>query len=188
MNFTLPISPDLSLRVLRPQEAGALFSLIQKNRQHLREWLPWVDATRSPIDTRRFLEASYMGYLRGLGFSLGLRWQGGLCGVIGFHAFDPLNRVTSLGYWLAQDFCGQGIMRSSVTACLDYAFHERGMNRLMIRCAVGNERSRRIPQALGFQFEGIQREAEWLYDHFVDLEVYSMLASDWPGSTVAGAV
>lgn len=181
MNSTLSISPELFLRVLRPYEAGALFSLVQKNRSHLRQWLPWVDATRSPVDSRRFLEMSYMGSLRGSGFSLGIRFHGSLIGVVGFHDFDRMNRVTSLGYWLSEEFCGQGIMRRSVAACAEYAFNERGMNRLYIRCAVGNERSRRIPLALGFQFEGIQRQAEWLHDHFVDLEVYSMLAPEWTG-------
>ncbi|MBI3110076.1 MAG: GNAT family N-acetyltransferase, partial [Ignavibacteriales bacterium] len=32
---------------------------------------------------------------------------------------------------------------------------------------------------LGFRPEGKIREAEWLYDHFVDHLVYGMLAPDW---------
>jgi ribosomal-protein-serine acetyltransferase len=101
VNPHIAINPDLSLRVLRPFEAGALFMLVQRNREHLREWLPWVDSTRAPIDTRRFLEMSYAGFLRGEGFSYGIRSQGTLVGVVGFHGFDRINRVTSLGYWLA---------------------------------------------------------------------------------------
>ncbi|MGC9452323.1 MAG: GNAT family N-acetyltransferase [Oceanipulchritudo sp.] len=175
----ISICPDLSLRVLRPNEAGMLFSLVEENRNHLREWLPWVDATRSPVDTRKFLEMSYSGFLRGAGFNYGIRFCGGLVGVIGFHGFDRVNRVTSLGYWLSVDHCGQGIMRQSVAACVEFAFHVQEMNRLYVRCATGNQRSRRIPEALGFVHEGTQRQAEWLYDHFVDLEVYSVLASEW---------
>jgi ribosomal-protein-serine acetyltransferase len=182
----LSISPDLFLRVLRPYEAGALFSLIQENRSHLREWLPWIDATRSPVDSRRFLEMSYSGFLRGAGFNFGIRYYGGLIGVIGFHGFDRANRTTSIGYWLSQAMCGKGIMRQSVGACIQYAFEKQGMNRLYIRCATGNQRSRRVAEALGFTHEGTQREAEWLYDHFVDLEVYSILASEWKGSLTFG--
>lgn len=182
MEPILSISPDLFLRVLRPYEAGALFSLVQRNRNHLRQWLPWIDATRSPIDSRRFLEMSYAGFLRGAGFNFGIRYHGSLVGVIGFHGFDRMNRVTSLGYWLTEEACGKGIMRHSAAACIDYAFDKQGMNRLYVRCAAGNERSKRIPVALGFTFEGVQREAEWLYDHFVDLEVYSILAAEWSQS------
>jgi ribosomal-protein-serine acetyltransferase len=180
----LAISPDLFLRVLRPYEAGALFSLVQENREHLRQWLPWIDATRSPVDSRRFLEISYAGFLRGGGFNFGIRYHGELVGVIGFHGFDRANRTTSIGYWLSQAACGKGLMRQSVSACIEYAFDKQGMNRLYIRCATANHRSRRVAQALGFTHEGTQREAEWLYDHFVDLEVYSILASEWKASLV----
>lgn len=186
MDPILTISSDFFLRVLRPCEAGALFSLIQENRSHLREWLPWVDATRNPVDSCRFLELSYAGYLRGAGYNFGIRHNGGLVGVIGFHGFDRANRTTSVGYWLSKPMCGKGIMRQSVAACIQYAFEKQGMNRLYIRCATGNQRSRRIAEALGFTHEGTQREAEWLYNHFVDLEVYSILASEWSGSVSLG--
>ena len=54
-----------------------------------------------------------------------------------------------------------------------------GLHRLEIRCAVENHRSSAVPRRLGFLEEGILREAEWLYDHWVDLRVFSMLAQDW---------
>ena len=184
VNPSLFISSELSLKVLRPYEAGAVFSLVKNNRQHLRQWMPWVDATRSPIDSRRFLELSYAGFLRGEGFSYGIRFEDNLVGLVGFHGFDRVNKVTSLGYWLAKDYCGRGIMRQSVAACLEFAFREMEMNRLYVRCAEGNERSKNIPRSLGFSFEGVQREAEWLYDHYVNLEVYSLLAAEWRISTL----
>ncbi|MFO7724984.1 MAG: GNAT family protein [Oceanipulchritudo sp.] len=179
MEPVLRHSSGISLHVLRAHEAGTLFTLINRNRQHLREWLPWVDASRDVWDTRRFLERSYGSYLRGGGFSFGIQRNRELVGVIGFHGFDTVNRVTSLGYWLAEEACGQGLMRAGVDACVSYAFGERGMNRLYVRCATGNLRSRKVAEALGFVHEGTQREAEWLYDHFADLEVYSVLAREW---------
>jgi ribosomal-protein-serine acetyltransferase len=48
----------------------------------------------------------------------------------------------------------------------------------VIACGVENKRSQAIPQRLGFTHEGTARQAEWLYDHFVDHQIYSLLRSD----------
>lgn len=173
------IAEDLWLELLHPARSGELFQLIDENREYLRRWLPWIDQTQTIEDTKPFLETSWSGYLRGEGFSLGICHSDELAGIIGFHAFDRAHRVTSLGYWLSEAHTGQGLMTRSVERCLDFAFEGQDMNRVYLRCATENTPSRRIAKHLGFQHEGRQREAEWLYDHFVDLEVYAMLKREW---------
>ena len=42
-----------------------------------------------------------------------------------------------------------------------------------------NIKSRAIPERLGFKYEATLRQCEWLYDHYVDHAVYSMLASEY---------
>ena len=59
------------------------------------------------------------------------------------------------------------------------AFTHLRLHRVVIRCAVENRRSRAIPEHLGFTLEGIARESEWLYDHFLDIAVYAMLENEW---------
>ena len=53
-----------------------------------------------------------------------------------------------------------------------------GLHRVEIRCAIDNHRSRAVPHRLGFRLEGQMREAEWLYNHWVDHAVYAGLATD----------
>ena len=64
------------------------------------------------------------------------------------------------------------------------AIHEAVARAIAIKAAVvakdpQDTGSRAIPKRLGFTQEGVQKDAEWLYDHFVDLVMYSMLASQW---------
>ena len=64
-------------------------------------------------------------------------------------------------------------------ALTEYAFKELALNKVEIRVAVGNKKSRSIPERLGFINEGCIRQAEWLYDHYVDHVVYGILSEEW---------
>jgi ribosomal-protein-serine acetyltransferase len=92
---------------------------------------------------------------------------------------DWPNRSTAIGYWLAEPLQGRGIMTAACRAMVANAFGDLGLNRVEIRCATTNARSRVIPMRLGFGLEGVCRQVEWLYDHFVDHEIWAMLAEHW---------
>lgn len=184
--FQLDAGNGLRLELLKPDDAPRVYAEIDRSRAHLREWLPWVDAAVNSRQTRAHLRDSIDGFARGEGFSLGLLDGETFVGMIGFHAFDMANRLTSVGYWLGQAYGGKGRMTRAVIAACNYAFKERGINRVTIRCATGNRRSRAIPERLGFVHEGCQREAEWLYGQPVDLEIYGILAREWADLSRAG--
>ena len=74
-------------------------------------------------------------------------------------------------------------MTKACRAVVATAFEKYDLHRIEIRCATGNNKSCAIAKRLGFQYEGTLREAEWLYDHFVDLAVYSMLEQEWARAT-----
>ena len=99
--------------------------------------------------------------------------------MVGLHAIDWANRNTSLGYWVGETHQGRGLVTRSCAALLERLFGELGLNCVEIGCAVGNTRSAAIPERLGFTREAVLRQREWLYDHFVDHVVYSLLASEW---------
>lgn len=177
--FTIPLDADVELRIFEEWDAKELFQLIERNREYLRQWLPWVDYETSIDDSWSFVKRSLQRYMDNEGFALGVRYQDRLAGVISYHTIDWPNRQVEIGYWLGAEFQGRGLMTRACSALIDYAFHKLMLNRVAILCATGNARSRAIPERLGFKQEGLRREGEWLYDHFVDLIVYSMLAREW---------
>jgi ribosomal-protein-serine acetyltransferase len=177
--FAHEIDADTSLTLLEDRHGDELFALTDRNRSHLREWLPWLDRIRTPADTRAFIRASLAQLAEGNGFQAGVVRRGRLAGVIGLHYVQRLHRTTGIGYWLGAEYQGRGLMTRSCATVLDHVFGALGLNLAEIQCATANRRSCAIPERLGFTREGTLRQREWLYDHFVDHAVFSMQAREW---------
>jgi ribosomal-protein-serine acetyltransferase len=182
--FALSLGDDVELRLLEPRHAEEYFDLIDQNRFHLRQWLGWVDSNQSIADCRAFIRGVLQQFANNNGLHAGIWFKGALAGTISQNYIDWQNARTEFGYWLGAPFQGHGLITRACRALTDYSFDELRLNRVEILCASGNTRSRAVPERLGFTQEGIFRQAEWLYDHFVDLVVYSMLASDWQINTL----
>jgi ribosomal-protein-serine acetyltransferase len=178
--FRWPVDGDLALGLLLPRHAGALFALVDPNRDHLRPWLPWVDRTLRVEDSLAFIRSALQQLARHEGFHLGLWWGRELTGVLGVPWMDGANGRAGLGYWLGAAFQGRGLMTRSVAALLDFLFDEWGLHRVQIRAAVANARSRAVPERLGFRLEGVLRGVERLSDgRRADHALYAILAEEW---------
>jgi ribosomal-protein-serine acetyltransferase len=182
MTFPAVLEVDGTLRLATVELADCteLFALLDGNRAHLRQWLPWLDINQSTADTRAYIERSRHSAAQGSGWNLLIRHQHKLCGTIGFNWIDRANRACELGYWLAEDATGKGLITRSVRALVDFAFNDLALNRINLSIAAGNQPSRIVAERLGFTEEGTARQAEWLYDHYVDLVRYALLREHWP--------
>lgn len=177
--FIHRLDADTHLELLEQRHAPALFALIEANRERLRAWLPWVDRTRTVADSEAYIGATQDQWAGDNGFVAGIWHRGALAGVVGYHKVELPKRATDLGYWLGAAHEGKGLMTLAVRALIAHAFGPLGLNRVEIRCATDNLRSRALPERLGFTLEGVLRDNEWLYDHHVDHAVYSLLAREW---------
>ncbi|WP_347861213.1 GNAT family protein [Salimicrobium sp. PL1-032A] len=177
--FTHRVDEDVSLRLVETRDAESIFMLTDRHRTHLRTFLPWVDATKTVKDTREAVRGFREGYAKDRSMTLVILYQGSIAGVISFNKLDWVNKIAYIGYWLAEDYQGKGVMTKSVKVMTDYAFSSLGMNKVDITAAVENRASRAVPERLSFTQEGIIREEEWVNDRFVDHVVYGMLRREW---------
>lgn len=160
-------------------DAAPLFQLTDESRDILRQWLSWVDYTQTAENSKSFIESALKQFADRKGLTTGILYRGELAGVVSFNDFDWKNGIASIGYWLGRHYKGKGIMTRAVSGLIDYGFYSLELNRIEIRAAVANRKSRAIPERLGFVQEGHIRQAEWLYDRYVDHVVYGMLAHEW---------
>lgn len=183
--LTLPVDDTLTLIEATEADAGLLFRAIDAWRDDLRRWLPFVDNLHDEADEAAFLSAlcAVSPDLRNYTFKI--LSDGTFCGLVGVVSTDPVNRKTEVGYWLLPPWRGRGIMSRSVAALCLWAFDVRAMNRVQIKCAVGNAPSNAIPCRLGFRFEGVERAGEYAGEgRYYDLNVYSLLA--WERNSLSG--
>jgi ribosomal-protein-serine acetyltransferase len=176
---TLFIDERTVLRPLFDNDTGPLFAVVEKNRSHLRRFLPWLDSTRSKDDVKAFRTRVGQQEADGTGLLRVIERDNRLCGVVAFNHINTLNNRAEIGYWLDQDCQGQGLCRRSCELLVGYGFGELQLNRIAIAAAVDNRRSRSVAEGLGFKLEGVLREAEWLYDHYVDHALYAQLRREW---------
>ncbi len=178
-SFRLKVDDNSDLELLNESHADELFNLIESNREYLKEWLPWLDNNRYLQNTIDFIRITQIQYERNETIQFALLHKEQIAGIVGFHRIDWMNRSTAIGYWIGEEYQGRGLITKSCSRVLDYSFGRMGLNRIEIRCATENVKSRAIPERLGFKEEGLIRDAEWLYDHYVDHIVYGMLELDW---------
>jgi len=175
----LDVGDGIVMRPVRMYHGEEIYAAVVANRQSLSKWLPWVPGVNSIADERNFIRASMDHHEAGQVIWLGIWVHGTFAGVTGLHEIDWVNRRTSIGYWLAGHARGRGVMTACVKTLTDFALCELDLNRVEIRCAVGNAPSRAIPERLSFQLEGQLRQAEWIYDRFVDHAIYGLLAEEY---------
>lgn len=177
--MTLKVDDSIELRTLAQSDALTIFNTINSQRTYLGKWLPFVAYTKEITDSENFINSVLNTPKDKLEFTFSIRKYDEFAGIIGLKNTDTLNKKTEIGYWLSEKSQRQGIITKSVAKLCDFIFNELQLNRIEIKCAIDNQPSIRIPKRLGFTFEGIERQGEWIKDEiYHDLEVYSKLKTD----------
>ena len=178
----IKVNEHIMLKELSRDDAADIFHTINTQRSYLGTWLPFVAFTKEPADTEAFVESVLDTPEENREYVFVIRYDDEFAGIIGFKDTDKINRKTEIGYWLSEHFQKKGIIALSLKQLLPLAFEKLNINRVQIRCAVGNTASSNIPKRLGFTFEGIEREGELLSSgKYANLEIFSLLKSEFKG-------
>jgi len=174
------VDGSIRLRTLEEADAPALFALVDREREHLRRWLPWLDANRAVEDSLAFIRDQHAKAKIEENVPFALLHETELAGVVGYHSIDRGRGACSVGYWIAADLQGRGIVTRAVGALARHAFEVLGLEAVELRAATENRRSRAVAERLGFRAQGVVENAEWLYDHHVDHVVYVLVRAGAP--------
>ncbi|MBO9666638.1 MAG: GNAT family N-acetyltransferase [Bdellovibrio sp.] len=158
--------------------ADQMFALIDKNREHLKD-MPWASVTKTVDNSRMWIESTLAEWDNLALFDYGIylldsdRYMGSL----GVHSIRWDNKNCELGYWIGEEFQGQGYISEAVKIIEAQCF-KSGFHRVEIRCAPFNERSAQVAIKSGYKFEGELREDLLVNGQYRNTKVFGKLSSD----------
>lgn len=100
-------------------------------------------------------------------------------GGVGIHPKTNVYRFTAeVGYWLAQPFWRQGIMRKALGLLINIAFTQTELQRLEASVYDYNTASQALLKSLGFSLEGIRKEYTFKNGAFHDSYLFRMVKEE----------
>ncbi len=177
--LSLKVDNEIKLGTYTQENAEEVFNLVMKNYDHLYQWSPWLDKNYSLKRAKEFVKTCAKQIEEKTSIPLCIKLNGEIVGGTGFNSFNWDYKTTEIGYWLAKKYTGQGIVTRASRRLLDYAFDQLELNRVVMKCVPTNQKSRKIPESLGFTNEGIERQGGFHHGEFVDFVIYSILANEW---------
>jgi ribosomal-protein-alanine N-acetyltransferase len=170
----------LVLRAVTPADTDAMYRIMSDPRVvHFFGTAPMESPEKAAERIAR-IEASFAEQ-EGIRWAITRRGSDELLGTCGFwRLFKPHFRA-EIGYELAPEAWGQGIMPEAVAAALAFGFSKMGLHSVEANIHPDNAASRRVLEKLGFVQEGYFRESyyEAREGIFTDAAVFSLLRSWW---------
>ena len=147
----LLVEDGLELRAPAEKDAEELFLQIDANRNYLREWLPWLDDVISLEDEVSAIGRDAKMRESGEGCMYLICLNEEIVGVMGLNWIDWSNRGCGIGYWISEDYTGQGIATRCCIRLMGHCFDDLGLHRLVLEAAAKNFPSRAIAERLGMR-------------------------------------
>ncbi len=105
---------------------------------------------------------------------------GELVGGVGVRPLSDVRRIDAeLGYWLGEDYWGQGIVTAAVSAITVWAFAELGeLERIHAYVFSSNPASARVLEKAGYHLEGRLRRSVIKRGKIFDMDLYATLRGE----------
>ena len=162
-----------ALKVLDEKDAGALKMLEPGDLSISRgEWL------FAPGNEKEFIEKAAQEYADGTSIWAAILKGEILVGVVALREINQSSKSAGLAYALGAPYRGQGIMTVACRQLISHGFNGLGLDNILIRADVANQRSSALAERLGFKKESIILNCYQSSDGYRDAVQYSLSRRD----------
>ena len=168
----------LILRKITSHDASDMYEYAC--RPETSKYLLWSPHT-SLTATKNVIEAMRSDYAaeRFFDFAIICKENMKMIGTVGFTSYDEKNQCAEAGYVINPDYWYKGIAAEALSAILNFAFCEIGVNRVEARYMVENVNSRKVMEKCQMTYEGCFRSKIFVKGEFRDVGVCSILSSEY---------
>ncbi len=115
-------------------------------------------------------------------FAFAITVEDKVIGSIGIFRQGNIHRQTAeLGYYIAEEYWGKGIMTEAVKQICRYVFDKSDIIRIYAEPFAYNVASCRVLEKAGFQYEGTLRSNAVKNGEVIDMKMYSLLKTEMTG-------
>ena len=168
----------LILRKLTMRDASDMFRYCQ-DKEVARHVL-W-EAHTSILETRAYIRYNLYQYRSGepASWCIVLRETNRVVGTIGYMSYNADNSTVEIGYSLAREQWGKGLMTEALLAVIGETFRTLKVHRIEAMHFTDNPASGRVMEKCGLIHEGHMRERICCKGVFRDVEMWGILRKDW---------
>jgi RimJ/RimL family protein N-acetyltransferase len=150
------LNDGVAIRRYVEDDIVPLVDVVNASLDHLKPWMPWAQETMTVEAQMNFFRETSQQWDEGTNFVYGIFDPTGLIvGGTGFHVRNGPG-VLEIGYWLAREAEGKGLMTRVVDALTKAAVTVDGVTRVEIHCDADNTRSAAIPKRLGYSLVRVE--------------------------------
>ena len=147
----------------------------KKVQDNLRDGLPYPYTEQ---DGKEFISAM-LSADENETFAFAITVNNMVIGSIGIFRQGNIHRQTAeLGYYIAEEYWGKGIMTEAVKQICEYVFANSDIIRIYAEPFAYNIASCRVLEKVGFQYEGTLRSNAVKNGRVIDMEMYSLLKAE----------
>ena len=147
----------------------------RKVQDNLRDGLPYPYTEQ---DGKEFISAM-LSADESETFAFAITVDNMVIGSIGIFRQGNIHRQTAeLGYYIAEEYWGKGIMTEAVKQICEYVFGDSDIIRIYAEPFAYNIASCRVLEKVGFQYEGTLRSNAVKNGKVIDMEMYSLLKAE----------
>jgi len=173
------ITKNLVLRSYLTTDTPAFYALIHANKKHLGGYFPsLIEHTKSIETTTSFIQEQIDALQNKTKIAQGIfdKTTSSLIGHIFLNSMDWFVPKGEVGYLIAEDWQGKGLITEALLAFSEHCFEYWDLEKIFLRTTTDNLGSQKAAKKAGFELEGLLRkDFRTAEDIVVDVHYYGKI-------------